>query len=233
MKTHLTFAVLVTCLSFNASAMDSYRIQYVENAPKIDADESDSAWLEADTLTQFSLPWETKIAPATEFKAVWDKNAIYFRYRVVDNNVTTGVGKNAALDSDRVEIFLARDIDLTEYYTMEIDAKDQIYSAMGAYNKELKKRKYLINYEWPGLQTNSKKTEYGYLVEGAIPIETLTKMDLWQDEEKTSLLCALMRAEFTKVDDQLETSWITWRDPKLPFPHFHNPKVYGQCQLVK
>ncbi len=233
MKKLLAIAITSFFVSAGATAGDTYFIQHVEQAPVIDANENDTAWAKADTLTQFTFPWDTKLAPTTEFKAVWDSEAVYFRYRVEDRHVTIGEGERGALDSDRVEIFLAKDAELTKYYTMEIDAKDQIYSAIGTYDIKLQKRTSLIEFEWEGLKTSSKKTEHGYLVEGSIPMETLTKMELWQNKEKTELLCALMRAEFTKTENGIDMGWIAWNVPKLPAPNFHNPKPFGECKLVK
>lgn len=233
MKKLLAIAIASFCVSAGAIAGDTYLIKHVDNAPIIDANENDAAWQQAQTLTQFTFPWDTKMAPATEFKAVWNSEAIYFRYRVADKHVTIGEGERGALDSDRVEIFLAKDKKLSQYYTMEIDANDQIYSAIGTYDVKIQKRTSLIEFEWDGLKTSSKQTEDGYLVEGSIPMSTLTKMGLWQDKEQTQLLCALMRAEFTKTTNGIDMGWIAWNDPQLPTPNFHNPKPFGQCQLVK
>ncbi|HHB1565329.1 TPA: carbohydrate-binding family 9-like protein [Vibrio metschnikovii] len=233
MKKLLTVTIASLLASSVVFAGDTYLIKHVEKAPIIDANDSDIAWGEADTLTQFTFPWDTKLAPATEFKAVWDDEAVYFRFRVDDKHVTIGEGERGALDSDRVEIFLAKNHDLEKYYTMEIDAEDQIYSAVGTFDTKINKRTSLLEYKWEGLKTSSKITEYGYLVEGSIPMDTLTNMQLWQNKEKTELICALMRAEFTKTESGIDMGWIAWNDPKLPKPAFHNPKSFGTCKLVK
>ncbi|BBM67489.1 hypothetical protein VA249_41350 [Vibrio alfacsensis] len=231
MKQLLVFAV-TSVLSISANAGDTYYINYVDKAPVIDSFESDEAWNDANTLTQFTFPWDTKMAPATEFKAVWNEKAIYFRYRVKDKNVTLGEGERGALDSDRVEIFLSTDDKLTKYYTMEIDAKDQIYSAIGTYDAALNKRTSLTEFTWPNLTTSSKLTETGYIVEGSIPMKTLENLNLLKGADKSELICALMRAEFTKTSTGIDMGWIAWNDPQLPVPNFHNPRPFGTCKLV-
>ncbi|MGI2800946.1 sugar-binding protein, partial [Photobacterium damselae] len=62
---------------------------------------------------------------------------------------------------------------------------------------------------------------------------TLSQLELWQDKSQSELLCALMRAEFTQQDGQLDMGWMTWVDPKTPKPNFHNPQTFGSCKLVK
>lgn len=233
MKKLLAITIASVFFSSAAYSGDTYLIRHVDKSPVIDAIEADSAWDKAETLTQFTFPWDTKLAPATEFKAVWDNEAIYFRYRVSDKHVTIGEGERGALDSDRVEIFLAKNNELEKYYTMEIDAEDQIYSAVGIFDAKINKRTYLVEYKWEGVKTSSKLTDYGYLVEGSIPISTLTNMQLWQNKDKTELICALMRAEFTKTKSGIDMGWIAWNDPKLSKPAFHNPKPFGTCKLIK
>ncbi|KII79752.1 carbohydrate-binding family 9-like protein [Vibrio renipiscarius] len=235
----LSVALLSGAISATAVAdvnTQEYQIRFTEQAPMIDGSGTDTAWLEADTLTQFTFPWRPAVAPATEFKALWDAEAVYFRYRVSDDNIAIGTDpKRAILDSDRAEIFLAKDKALSTYYTMEIDPKARVFSAKAAYDSENKKIGSLdSSWKWPGLVAKSSTMDKGYIVEGKIPLSTLTSLELWQDSQKTELLCALMRAEFTqKPDGSLDMGWMTWIDPNTAKPNFHNPYTFGSCKLTK
>ncbi|MGF1724794.1 carbohydrate-binding family 9-like protein [Photobacterium nomapromontoriensis] len=213
-----------------------YRVQFTKQAPVIDGKGDDAAWANAETLTQFTFPWRTVMAPATEFKALWDNDAMYFRYRVEDQQLAIGTDpERAILDSDRVEIFLAKDKVLSSYYTMEIDPKARVFSGKAAYDTVAKKRASLdSNWQWPGLVTKASLTDNGYIVEGELPLNTLNQLGLWQDADKTELLCALMRAEFTPLQDgKLDMGWMTWVDPQTAKPNFHNPGTFGSCKFIK
>ena len=214
----------------------NYHIQFTQQAPVIDGKGQDAVWQTADTLTQFSFPWRTQMAPATEFKALWDNTAMYFRYRVEDKQLAIGTDpERAILDSDRVEIFLAKDAALSQYYTMEIDPKARVFSGKAAYDTVAKKRASLDStWQWPGLVAKASMTDTGYVVEGALPLATLDKLGLWQDKNKTTVLCALMRAEFTpQKDGKIDMGWMTWVDPQTAKPNFHNPETFGTCTFTQ
>ncbi|MGR5460021.1 CBM9 family sugar-binding protein [Vibrio alfacsensis] len=235
---YITALLLGSSLATNvhANTNNEYLIQYSAQSPVIDGNPSDKAWDEANTLTQFSFPWRTQLAPATEFKALWNEDGLFFRYRISDKNIAIGIDpKRAILDSDRVEIFLAKDEQLTTYYTMEIDPKARVFSAKASYDSQHKKIGHLDStWIWPGLETQAATVDGGYIVETKIPVTTLTSLGLWQDEQQTALRCALMRAEFTKqADGKLDMGWMTWIDPNTLKPNFHNPYTFGLCKLIK
>ncbi|OBU22114.1 carbohydrate-binding family 9-like protein [Photobacterium aquimaris] len=219
-----------------ASIATVYNINHAKIAPVIDGIAQDNEWKSAQALTDFTFPWRDTPAPATEFKAVWHADSLYFQYTVTDANVAIGTDpERAILDSDRVEIFLAKDVQLSRYYTMEIDPKARVFSAEASYDMINQKRASLdSNWTWKGLEIKASLTDSGYVVEGKLPLQTLTDLSLWQNKQQTQLLCALMRAEFTQqADGKLDMGWMTWIDPKTPQPNFHNPQTFGQCQLVK
>lgn len=235
---YVTALLLGSSLATNvyASADSEYLIEYSTQSPVIDGNPTDTAWDDANTLTQFSFPWRSQLAPATEFKALWNADGLFFRYRVSDENIAIGTDpKRAILDSDRVEMFLAKDKQLTTYYTMEIDPKARVFSAKASYDSENKKIGQLDStWTWPGLETQATIVDGGYIVETKIPFMTLTSLGLWQDEQQTELNCALMRAEFTQqADGKLDMGWMTWKDPNTEKPNFHNPYTFGLCKLMK
>lgn len=235
-------AAIASMASYNAvaetvvSTSAVYNINHAVQAPVIDGIAHEDEWKQAQSLTDFTFPWRDTLAPATDFKAVWNADTLYFQYTVTDKNVAIGTDpERAILDSDRVEIFLAKDANLSRYYTMEIDPKARVFSAEASYDMANKKRASLdSNWTWKGLETKASLTNNGYVVEGKLPLQTLTDLSLWQDKQQSQLLCALMRAEFTQqADGKLDMGWMTWVDPKTPAPNFHNPQTFGSCRLVK
>ncbi|MDX1301335.1 CBM9 family sugar-binding protein [Photobacterium sp.] len=241
MKKKLTFSSLllasIVATHVNASdAENTYEINFTQEAPVIDGKGVDKAWEKAVPLTQFTFPWRGDVAPDTEFRAVWDKQAVYFRYVVEDQHLAIGTDpERAILDSDRVEIFLAKDPQLSAYYTMEVDPKARVFSAEASYDMVKKKRASLdSNWNWPGLETKTSIMNNGYIIEGKLPLTTISEMGLWQDDKQSLLLCALMRAEFTpQKDGSIDMGWMTWVDPQTAKPNFHNPDTFGFCKLVK
>ncbi|MGF1777315.1 carbohydrate-binding family 9-like protein [Vibrio nomapromontoriensis] len=213
-----------------------YQIQYTKITPQLGDKDSNTLWESANTLTSFTLPWRTTTPPKTQFKALWNEDAIYIRYIVEDRNVVIGSDpQRGALDSDRVEIFLAQDRQLTNYYTLEVDATTQFYSMHAQYDQEAKKIGSRDDvWHWNNVETYGDTTPDGYHVEMKIPLETITELKLWQNDDQTQLLCALMRAEFSKMENgEIDMAWMTWIDPNTPKPNFHNPGTFGECQLVK
>ncbi|SEG56919.1 carbohydrate-binding family 9-like protein [Vibrio hangzhouensis] len=212
-----------------------YQIKYAKVMPTLGDSVSSSVWDSANTLTDFTLPWRDAVPPNTEFKALWNDDALYIQYRVEDQNVVIGENpERGALDSDRVEIFLSQDKQLSNYYTLEVDATTQFYSMHAQYDLDRKKiGSRNDKWHWDNVETYGSKTNNGYHVEMKIPLETITKLDLWQNSDKTVLLCALMRAEFTRLDSgDIDMAWMTWVDPKTEKPNFHNPDTFGECHLV-
>ncbi|WP_064609481.1 CBM9 family sugar-binding protein [Photobacterium sp. J15] len=235
----LSAILLGSLVAFHSTAGDAnsqYMIRFAQQVPVIDGNGTDAAWNNAQPLTDFTFPWRADAAPDTEFRALWDRDALYFRYVLEDQNLAVGTDpERAVLDSDRAEIFLAKNPQLSSYYTMEIDPKARVFSADAAYDMTKKKRVKLdSNWNWPGLVTKASITENGYVVEAKLPMATITDLELWQDDAQSELLCALMRAEFTpKQDGSLDMGWMTWIDPQTAKPNFHNPGTFGSCKLVK
>lgn len=237
MKLALISALTATFLSSVAfaDAPKTYQINFTDEVPVIDGVYEADVWKKANALTDFTFPWRETPPPKTTFRALWDKDALYFLYVVEDKNLAIGDSPTRAiLDSDRVEIFLAKDKELSQYYAAEMDLKGRVFSAKASYDMETQKRATLDkDWSWDGLEVKAEMIDNGYQVEGKLPLSTIENLELWQDKDKTQLICALMRAEFTKVGDKLDMGWMTWVDPHKPKPDFHNPETFGACQLVK
>lgn len=227
-------SILLCLCTTQAYAANTYDLTYATKAPVIDGNANDAVWQQADTVSDFSFPWRKDTPPATHFRALWDADALYFLYEVKDKHLAIGKDPSrGALDSDRVEVFLAKDKVASVYYTMEIDPEAQIYSARATYSMDIKKRTSLDDsFKWGNLDYAAKVNKEGYTVEIKLPRSKITELGLWQDQQQTQLLCALMRAEFTPLaDGSLDMGWMTWKDPNTKKPNFHNPGTFGECTL--
>ena len=63
-----------------------------EQVIAIDGRGGDPAWQAAYVLTDFSFPWTKRTPPATEFRALWNEQRLYFRFDVTDMDMVLGQG---------------------------------------------------------------------------------------------------------------------------------------------
>jgi len=204
-----------------------------EAAITVDGRGVDPSWQSAHLLTDFSFPWSPREPPATEFRALWDEQRLYFRFDVTDADLVLGEGANAkekVIDSDRVEIFFSTGPNLDPYYGLEIDPRGEVLDYEARYHRR-------INWAWScdGLVVKNSLKNSGYLVEGFLPLSTFRKLDCLHQDNQGHYLCAgLYRAEFSHdsgggpaVED-----WMSWLDPKTASPDFHVPESFGTIRLV-
>ena len=199
----------------------------------IDGRGSDHHWLTANVLPHFSFPWIQRSPPATEFRALWNEQHLYFRYDISDTDVVLGNGANAmekVIGSDRVEIFFSTGPDLKPYYGIEIDPRGEVLGYEASFHRQL-------NFEWScdGLDVAASLTDAGYLVEGRIPIATFKTLNcLHQDNDGDYLIAGLYRAEFSHDPNggPVIEDWMSWIDPDVASPDFHVPTSFGTIRLV-
>jgi hypothetical protein len=211
---------------------EAKRLEPAESIP-IDGHGSDSRWQAANVLTDFSFPWIKRTPPATEFRALWNKQHLYFRYKVTDADVVLGDGTNAmekVIGSDRAEIFFSTGSDLKPYYGIEIDPRGEVLDYEATFHRQL-------NFEWSceGLNVAASLTQAGYIVEGRLPIATFKKLNcLHQDDAGDYLIAGLYRAEFSHdlQGGPVIEDWMSWIDPEVASPDFHVPTSFGTIRLV-
>jgi hypothetical protein len=187
------------------------------------------AWNKANILTDFSYPWEAEKAPATSFSALWDGEWLYCLYHVKDDSVITLVKKNDKIEvgaSDRVEIFMTRDVAMTPYYCLEMDATARVLDYRASYY-----RKMDYTWQWPHKQfiikTAARKD--GYIVEIAISIKSLKDLELLQNKQ---IRAGLFRAECKSIrNGKADLRWISWIKPNSAKPDFHIPSAFGVLVL--
>ncbi|MEY0067637.1 carbohydrate-binding family 9-like protein [Providencia rettgeri] len=221
-------AVLVTA----SVGAKEYQINHTDQLKSLnDATKSTEVWEKAEVLTDFTYPWEKEVAPKTDFRALWSDDALYFRFIADDKDIQLGDNPDkdqAVLDSDRVELFFATSPELKPYYTAEMDPKGRTFDAKANYYREVDP-----SWNWETLQTVGEITPNGYVLTGKIDLDEFTKLDLWQDADKQTLMCAILRGEFSAGEPKQVRKWISWIKPDSVKPDFHIPSAFGTCKFVK
>ncbi|MEX6210533.1 carbohydrate-binding family 9-like protein [Providencia huaxiensis] len=221
-------AVLIT----SSVAAKDYQINHTEQLKSLnDATKSAEIWEQAEVLTDFTYPWEKEAAPKTDFRALWSDDALYFRFIAEDKDIQLGDDPDkdqAVLDSDRVELFFATSPELKPYYTAEMHPKGRTFDAKANFYREVDP-----SWNWETLQTVGEITPNGYILTGKIDLDEFSKLNLWQDKDKKTLMCAILRGEFSAGEPKQVRKWISWIKPDSVKPDFHIPSAFGSCKFVK
>ena len=213
-----------------------YEAKYLGQGRSIalDGHGGDPGWQSAHVLTDFSFPWIKRTPPATEFRALWDEQYLYFRFDVTDTDVVLGDGayaKEKVLGSDRAEIFFSTGPHLNPYYGLEIDPRGEVLDYEATYHRQM-------NWAWScdGLVVETSLRKFGYIVEGLLPRSTFRKLGcLHQDDEGFYLCAGLYRAEFSHdpAGGSVIEDWMSWVDPEVSSPDFHVPTSFGTLRLAR
>ena len=232
---HSTLAFLFAIILFHSCKPEpmppnTYLVKQTHSEVTIDGQGNDPAWQKANLLNDFRFPWLEQETPSTEFRALYNENHLFFQFKVVDEDIVLGedsIESQAALGSDRVELFFAVNDSLNPYYTLEMDPKERIFSAKAKYYRQVDRQ-----WRWPGLRIAASFTQDGYILEGSIPMASFTELNLWQDEHQKQLSCGVFRAEFSHTEDEsIAHNWISWIQPDSPKPDFHIPSAFGRWVL--
>ncbi|MEZ4828235.1 MAG: carbohydrate-binding family 9-like protein [Bacteroidia bacterium] len=211
---------------------NTYQVKKLTGSITLDGKGTDPAWQQAVVLDTFIFPWLEIPTPHTEFRALWNENYLFFQFVVVDDDVVIHedtTQDRSVLGSDRVELFFAVNDSLNPYYSLEMDPRTWVFSSIGRFP-----RKIDPSWKWPGLVTMASLTADGYILEGSIPMESFTELNLWRNEAKTSLNCGVFRAEFSRNDDgTVAQNWISWIIPDSPKPDFHIHSAFGWFELTQ
>jgi hypothetical protein len=195
-------------------------------------DGSCPAWQHAESLSDFSYPWENETAPRTVFKSLHSEGWVFFLFEVDDRQVHVDKianNKLAVIDSSRVEIFFRKDERLSPYYCLEMDAAGRVLDYCGHLH-----RQFDFGWTWPAnaLVVKASTHPVGYTVEAAVSKDSLNLLGLLS-AVKPELQAGLFRAECTyTVAPRDHMRWISWVRPDSPSPDFHIPTAFGVLSLV-
>jgi len=210
--------------------MKKYKVNSIEKGSLIITGNSESeVWKQAEILTDFCSPWDVVEPHKIEFKALWDKEQLFFSFKVYDPSVylVKTDNTNASInDSDRVELFFRSDAKLNPYYCLEMDPSPRIMDFKAEPN-----RKFDFNWKWPkeAIDVKSSIKESYFSVEGAIGISTLEKLELLKNNK---IETGIFRAKYNKGEnDSYEPTWIPWVNPNTDTPDFHTASAFGVLEL--
>lgn len=211
--------------------MKTYSVKHIaSNQLNLDSNSMNSIWEQANVTTDFSFPWEDKIAPKTSFRALYDNEFLYFRFEVEDDNVLTHVmedHKMEVVDSDRVEIFFRQNEKLNPYYCLEMDARGRVLDYVTRYYRD-----FDYEWQWPGsdnLRIKASENNEGYVVEGSIRLSSLKELGLLKNNVLEAGLYRGYCMELPKPQAKLR--WISWVRPEVERPDFHIPSSFGKLIL--
>ncbi|MBZ4037523.1 carbohydrate-binding family 9-like protein [Flavobacterium sp. 17A] len=210
--------------------MKNYEVNSVEKGTlQINGFGDHPLWEKAAVLTDFISPWENHEPKKIELRALWDSENVFFYYKVWDNEVyidKTDDTAESIANSDRVEIFLRKDADLSPYYCFEIDPEPRILDFIAFPN-----RNFDYEWKWPEnhLQVKSNQNENYFTVEIAISIESLKQLKLLNGN---TIEAGFYRAKYIKQNETYEPVWITWVNPNTPTPDFHIASSFGKLILI-
>lgn len=228
----LTTLLAASAMIVTASvAAKEYQINHTDQLKSLNDAQNEAVWQQAEVLTDFIYPWEKETPPKTDFRALWSDDTLYFRFIADDKDIQLGDNADkdqAVLDSDRVELFFATGPELKPYYTAEMDPKGRTFDAKANYYREVDP-----SWNWETLQTVGEMTPNGYVLTGKIDLDEFTRLNLWQDKDKQTLMCAILRGEFSKGEEKQVRKWISWIKPDSVKPDFHIPSAFGTCKFVK
>jgi hypothetical protein len=197
----------------------------------VTGDGSLPVWQHAESLVDFSYPWESGPAPLTSFKSVHGDRWIYFLFEVEDRQVhVDGVTNNKleVIDSSRVEIFFRQNERLSPYYCLELDAAGRVLDYCGNFH-----RQFDFSWVWPtdSLVVKARRHPEGYTVEAAVSKDSLRALGLLS-ATTPNLQAGLFRAECTRtVAARDHMRWISWIQPDSATPDFHIPSAFGVLNL--
>lgn len=209
----------------------------------------EAQWSLATIESDFIFPWEERIAPDTDFRALCDNDYFYFAFHVMDADLFVLADlpeEGYAVFEDRVEMYFARDDRMQSYYCIEIDPHGRTMDYRGAYYRQLD-----LSWHCPGLETQGAIFGQGYTVEGRIPLATFLDLGFPAFRPGAKIHFGLFRAEFShdrsgkpveqkgnihnlgrRIDGPppLE-AWMSWVDPNITTPDFHVPSALGWLRI--
>lgn len=162
-----------------------------------------------------------------------DSQSLYLRFEVSEPSLVVERfkdDKREVVNSDRVELFFAADVDLQKYYCLELDPFGRILDYSASYYRE-----FDYDWSWPQdeLAVDSKLVEKGYQVELVLSKASLKQLGLIQSN---MIHMGVFRADCKGVGrggtSPKRFDWISWVDPGTKMPDFHVPGAFGRFHLL-
>ncbi len=188
-----------------------------------------SFWEQANSLIDFSSPWDIRKIEKTEFKALYNSENLFFKFKVDDRqtHIYTSDDENDSINnSDRVELFFRSDNSLNPYYCLEIDTIGRIMDFKARPNKQ-----FDFDWNWPSKQIEVKSVvnKDDFSIEITISLQSLKDLNLLKNG---SVETGIYRAKYhQQKDETFKPTWITWINPNTKNPNFHIQTSFGKLEL--
>lgn len=210
--------------------INTYNVNLIEkNQLNISGKGDDVLWNKAAILDNFVSPWNTDKKSEIIFKALWDRENLFFNFTVFDTEIHIEKKDDSVEsigNSDRVELFFRPDDSLNPYYCLEIDTCSRIMDFIAYPN-----RNFDFNWDWPqnNLKVKSSINADSFIVEGSISIKSLKRFNLIKNN---TIETGVFRAKYKKTQNKtFEPTWITWVNPNTETPNFHISSSFGRFIL--
>ena len=210
--------------------INTYNVNLIEkNQLNISGKGDDVLWNKAAILDNFVSPWNTDKKSEIIFKALWDRENLFFNFTVFDTEIHIEKKDDSVEsigNSDRVELFFRPDDSLNPYYCLEIDTCSRIMDFIANPNSN-----FDFNWDWPqnNLKVKSSINADSFIVEGSISIKSLKRFNLINNN---IIETGVFRAKYKKTQNKtFEPTWITWVNPNTETPNFHISSSFGRFIL--
>lgn len=206
-----------------------YVVNKIDGKLTITGEGNDPHWRVANSLGDFSYPWENVNPHPTFFRALHNHEWLYCQFEVADPHIrifTHTNDKTEVIHSDRVEIFFRTSRAMSPYYCLEIDPLARVFDCKGEHYRKLDS-----SWQWPRehLIVKASQNSDGYVVELAISKQSLQQLDLIKSNR---IECGLFRADCTVINGSDSSfRWISWIKPQSSEPDFHIPSAFGLLVL--
>ena len=208
----------------------TYEVNLIaKNQLNISGKGDDKLWDNALILDDFTSPWNTDKESKITFKALWDREKLFFNFTVFDTEIHIEKKDDSVEsigNSDRVELFFRPDDSLNPYYCLEIDTCSRIMDFIAYPNSN-----FDFNWDWPqnNLKVKSSINTDCFIVEGSISIKSLKRFNLIKNN---TIETGVFRAKYKKTQNKtFEPTWITWVNPNTETPNFHLASSFGRFIL--
>ncbi|QZK91214.1 endoxylanase [Flavobacterium sp. CHNK8] len=210
--------------------MKEYQVHLIkEKQLIISGNGDDFEWDNAQILTDFCSPWSTGKGKEVIFKALWDRENLFFNFTILDIEIHIEK-KDDSIESignsDRVELFFRTDPAMNPYYCLEIDTRGRVMDFIAYPDKN-----FDFNWNWPKneLTVKSSVKANSFIVEGSISIESLKSLSLIKNNR---IETGIFRAKYIKTQNEsVKPNWITWINPNTETPNFHIASSFGVLTL--
>lgn len=237
----------VSGITFGAEAKPKeeskpHECRFTELPLTIDGRADEKAWLTAEVIDQFSLPWLGKDArpskTATKARLLWDRDNLYFFSEMVDTDLYADVTEHDGdtWDNDVFELFFKPANDKPGYYEFQVNAKNTVFDMF------LPRRGHVARFRradefhletkvvLDGTLNNWTDGDKGWSVEGKIP---------WRDFIKTGgrpAIDEVWKFVLCRYDYSIEweTPDLSWISPKASKSNadFHRWEDYSELKFI-